>query len=244
MNRSIRSIIFGSKVVLCLTLTLNLSVWAMGCGQVGYSLLGEVTIPLTADHPLAAALKGSDFEGATALAVSPSTHQFRLIFPDGRREMSGTYQPADGQARLTAVTLTTAAQSVTLQLDGDKHVTQIVNNAGSQWQRPAEWNTQGSYVPGAPAAPRAPAAPSAPSSGRTIAPDADAYLQANAELLELARQADQQSGDDTGGLVKAEQSSLFWVPFALLNLVFVPGGVLATLLFVFQVIALIDFLIP
>jgi hypothetical protein len=39
--------------------------------------------------------------------------------------------------------------------------------------------------------------------------------------------------------VKADQSSFFWAAGALLYLVFVPGGIWATLLFIFQVVTIV-----
>ena len=239
MKRSFDGILFQAKAVLCLVLTLNLSIWTLGCGQAGFSLFGEITVPLTPDHQLTALLKGSDFEGATAVVVNPSTHQFRLTFPDGQRDISGSYALSNGQPELTTLTLTTATKSATIQVDSSKHVTQIASNQGSAWDRPGEWNTQGSTAATAPTAPAAPRAPVAPSAARTVSPGADAYLQANAQLLELARQVDQQNGtgDDSA---KTEQSSLFWVPAALLAFVFVPAGIVATLIFVFELIVIIN----
>ena len=242
MNRTFQRIIFQSKAVLCLVLMLNLSIWTLGCGQAGLSLLGEITIPLTPDHELTTLLKGTDFEGATAVVVNPSTHQFRLVFPDVRREISGAYALPNGQPQLTSLTLTTPAQSVTLQINADKRVTQISNNLGSTWDRPAEWNAQGSAAAASPSTPAAPpSAPAAPSA-RTIVPGADEYLQANAQLLELARQLDQQNGTGDGS-AKAEQSSLFWVPAVFLSIAFVNAGIVTTLIFIFQLIVLINIIL-
>ncbi len=240
MNRNYGAIIFKTKAVLCLLLTANLSIWGLGCGQVGYSLLGEVVIPLTADHELTEALKGSEFEGATAVAVNPGTQTFRLIFPDGDRQLSGTYINKQGGAELTSVTLATPTQTATLQLGHGQRVTQITSTLGSTWSRPAEWDPPAGSFATAPAAPAAPAAPSAPSAAREISGAASGYLEANAELLELARQLDEQRGSSTD---KADQNSLVWVAGALLHLVFGPGGIAATLIFIFQVVSIISLLI-
>lgn len=240
MNRNYGAIVFKTKAVLCLLLTANLSIWGLGCGQVGYSLLGEVVIPLTADHELTEALKGSEFEGATAVAVNPGTQTFRLIFPDSERELSGTYINKQTGAELTSVTLATPTQTATLQLGPGQRVTQITSTLGSTWARPAEWDQAASTYAAAPAAPSAPSAPSAPAAAREISSDASGYLEANAQLLELARQLDEQRGSS---IDKTDQSSLVWAAGALLHLVFGGGGIAATLIFIFQVISIISLLI-
>lgn len=236
MKRDYQAIIFRAKAVLCLLLTANVCIWGLGCGQVGYSMLGEVVIQLTEDHPLTSALKGSEFEGATAIVVNPGMQTFRLIFPDEQRGLSGTYVNAPTAVELTSITLTTAQQTATLQLGTGQRVTQIVSTIGSTWWRPAEWDqTTGNYAT-APKAPAATGAPSAPSAAKEIT--TDAYAAANAELLGLAQQLDAENGygDST---VKADQSSFFWAAGALLHLVFVPGGIWATLVFIFQVVTIV-----
>jgi len=240
MKRDYQKIIFKAKAVLGVLLTANLCIWGLGCGQVGYSLLGERIIQLTEDHPLTAALKGSDFEGATALAVNPGARTFRLIFPDGQRQLSGTYTNTQTQVELTTVNLTTATQSATLQLGAGQRVVQIASTIGSTWTRPVEWDQAAGNFATAPEAPTAPGAPSWPAAARGIS--ADAYADANAQLLDLARELDAQGGyGDSAG--KAEQSSLIWAAGALLHLVFFPGGIAATLLFIFQVLSIVALLI-
>jgi len=240
MKRNCQEIIFKAKAVLGVLLTANLCLWGLGCGQVGYSLLGERIIQLTEDHPLTAALKGSDFEGATALAVNPGTQTFRLIFPNGQRQLSGSYTNTQAQVELTSITLITAAQSATLQFGAGQRVVQIASTTGSTWTRPIEWDQATGNFATAPKAPTAPGAPSTPGAARGIS--ANAYTEANAQLLDLARELDVESGYGDSAS-KADQSSFFWAAGALLHLVFVPGGIAATLLFIFQVVSIVALLI-
>jgi len=240
MNLALCKTTFKLKAILCVVLTLNVSIWALGCGAVGASLfLGEKTIALTPDHPLTEALNGSDFEGATAVDVSPSTNQFRVIFPNAERELSGSYAMIAGQAVVIGLTFTKGAELLTLKLDAEKRITDIVSNQGQRWQRPVEWNTQAPRAPGFATAPAAPTA-------KTSTSDVDAYLQANSQLLELATQLDQQSGaedladDASATSVKAGESSFAWAAAALIAFVFVPGGIFAGLVWVLQLIVLLN----
>jgi len=225
-------IIFKLKAVVCLMLMLNLSLWSLGCGSAATALfVGDQVISLTADHPLTEALSGSEFAGATAVELSHTTNQFRVIYPDGDRNISGSFATVNGQTAITSLAMTSGSKSVALLINSAKEITQIASNEGATWQRPASWNSS------APGAPSAPSAPSAATAKTSLVDEANAFVQANAQLLDLAAEIDAESDGDLA-VGKAGQSSLFWA-VALWSLILVPGGIHATLLFIIQLLVVL-----
>ncbi len=222
-------IMFKLKAVFCLLLMLNLCLWSLGCGSAATALfVGDKTISLTADHPLTEALSGSDFAGASAIELSTATNQFRVIYPDDNRNISGSFATVNGETAVTNLTITNGQKSVALLINNAKEITRIASNEGTSWYRPASWNSN------APSAPTAPSAPAAAGAKTSMDDATDAFVQANAQLLELAAEIDAESDD---GLTadKVGQSSLVWA-VALWSLILVPGGIYTTLLFIIQLL--------
>lgn len=256
MTRETHSIAVKIKAVLCIALTFNLCVWTLGCGQVGNSLFaGEQTISLLPDDALTQQLAGSAFEGATAIKVDASGNQFRLVFPD-ERQLSGTFTSNSGTREIAQLIFRADSTTVTMNFN-NKAITDVSTSAGTEWQRPAEWNTQAAAAPSAPTAPTFKSAESdTPSSvdpqlqssaeGSTYTPtprtpkdstsEVEAYMQANAQLLALAADLDEQGVEPGDDGAKVSASSFAWGIATLAYLFWLPGGILATIIWVFQIV--------
>ena len=170
MTQNHRRLFSKAKPVLCVLLILNLNYWT-GCGE---ALLtpenttpGDVErIPLTPDHPVNQALEGSQFAGAVAIDVDRASGQFSLVYADGgTKQASGRYVGRGPAMSITEFSFSRDGQGATLHLDPNtKQVTLLTTTTGFEWR------------------------PSAQVSAREIASDAqgtDAYLAANAELIEF-----------------------------------------------------------
>lgn len=176
MNRSLRRVLFKTKAIVCIVLILNVQYWA-GCGAAPVSLPdGSYLVQLTADHALTQSLAGTAFSGATAVLINPTTNTFRVIFPDGVREISGRFDAGE-TVTLRQITIGRGAEQIQVSLDAAKHITQIANSNGAVWNRPADWT----------------------SSATTDENTLEAFKQANAELLDAAAALDAQAGGPIGG---------------------------------------------
>src|SRR5262245_27972019 len=169
MSRTHASLAFKVKALLCAALTLAVPILGASCGPTTTNTAGETLIALTPEHPLTAALKGSIFEGATALAVSPGGGQFRLIHPNAALTLRGRYSSDGNIAAVNEFVIGREANLTTLTIDANKRITTISGN-GLTWQRPANWTSK--------------ADPSAPTS-------TEALLAANAELIQAANESGQ-----------------------------------------------------
>ncbi|MCG8408182.1 MAG: Ig-like domain-containing protein, partial [Phycisphaerales bacterium] len=170
MTQYHRRLFSKAKAVLCVLLILNLNYW-IGCGQ---TLLtpqnptpGDVErIPLPPDHPVSQALDGSQFAGAIAIDVDRASGRFSLAYADGEtKQASGRFVGQGVAMSIIEFSFSRDGQGATLHLDPDtKQVTLLTTTTGFEWR------------------------PSVQVSAREIASDAqgaEAYLAANAELLEL-----------------------------------------------------------
>ncbi|MEK6643305.1 MAG: hypothetical protein AABZ08_05300 [Planctomycetota bacterium] len=170
MSRSFNLVVFKSKAVLCLVLTLTCQVMLPGCGLNGISLLSgaeQLRVSLPADHPLRQALEGSPFR-ATAIDIFPTTQQFSLVLVDKTQKLSGKYAFVDGQFTIAEFFVINRGKSATLIMDGNKRVSRMITSDGSEWKLPV-------------------------GSERIDAPTVDgvdAYLQANTMLLDVAQRMD------------------------------------------------------
>ena len=241
----IRQFIFKTKAVLCVLLVLNLHAWIAGCtGPAGIAapLTGILRIELSADHALTKALNNSVLIGAEAFEIDPVRKSFRIIFAEENREVTGTYAVIDGAFTITKFTFGRLGRSVTMSLDLSKRVRTIVTDDGFAWQRPANWPLVG------------------PSSDGV-----EGYVEANAQLLDIAKGVDQgqtpNPGNDTtnpgsGGDFDAELSALVGnkinsadadlLLLILGTILAIWGpilGILSALLSIFLVIALIQSLV-
>ncbi len=166
MSRSSRVLRKGTGL-LCTVLVLNLHVMTGGCGVGGVaSPDGTLVIQLTPSMALTHALKGSLFDGATAIEVSPMEGTFSLVFPGGERQLSGSYGADTGRQAITSLHLSRAGVSADVSLDFQKRITAIQTSAGQRWERPADWT-------------------GLPNNGAAMG--VDAYIGANIELVEIAR---------------------------------------------------------
>lgn len=175
MLKKTRRLFSAAKAILCIVLVLNLHLWVGGCGIGGVVMIdGKLRVNLTPDQPLTQVLAGSAFEGATAIEIDPATHRFRLIFPDENRDISGQYNLNKGQFSITQFHVEQGSRTADLALNSSKQVTSIQTSTGLQWNRPSEWV-------GLPV--------------ETISSGVDAYVGANIELVDVARQFDGGGGE-------------------------------------------------
>lgn len=167
----IQQVILKSRAALGALLVLNLHVWIAGCtGPAGIAapLAGILRIELSPDHALNKALNNSVLIGAEAFEIDPVRKSFRVIFAEENRNVTGTYAVINGAFTITQFTFGRFGRSVTMSLDLSKRVRTIVTDDGFVWQRPANWSL--------------------------IEPSSDGvegYVEANAQLLDVAKGVDQ-----------------------------------------------------
>ncbi|MFQ5412299.1 MAG: hypothetical protein ACE5EC_08365 [Phycisphaerae bacterium] len=165
-------------VLLCVGLTLNLNLWAAGCGGMGVPTADLLSGPsdriaLNPRSALKRTLIGSPFEGATALVFDPDTQQFGLELPGIGQRLEGRYAILAGETSITDLALISGDLRLSIFLDADRHVVAMETASGLRWTRPASWQS----------------GPSPPESTGL-----DAYLSANRELLDFARAMDSALG--------------------------------------------------
>lgn len=167
--------LFKMKSVLCALLALYGPIALTGCGN---NLLGpgvplaQIQIPLGPDDPLTQALNGTTFQGAVAMDILPVTRQFRLVFRDDERQVSGSYAFENGELILTGVNFANSTGAASVQFDTQRRVESITADSGENWVRPAD------------------------SAARVIdtSDAANAYIAANADLIAVAQSMDESSG--------------------------------------------------
>jgi len=135
--------LYRCKAILCVTLTLNLCYWTVACDRGAISPESSLPISvndnvervaLNSDHPIARALAGSQFVGATHLEIDRTASTFRLIFPDSDRVASGQFVERDGVTSVSSFTFGRQGQSVTLDLDAaSQSVTRLSTSGGYTW---------------------------------------------------------------------------------------------------------------
>lgn len=158
---------FRFTALLCVFLIGNLNYWNGGCGQSDVrpeAPEGNIHMPLSADHPVAATLADSAFSGATGVDIDPRAGTFRVIFDDDTLRLSGRYVIVAGQNAVTELNFARGGQSGTFLLDpNSKQITSITLSDGASWR------------------------PSKPAPARAITDGTQlsTYLSANSELLEL-----------------------------------------------------------
>lgn len=165
------------QCALCALLVLNLN-WVNGCGQGTLGLpttAGAFQIRLSDSHPVTQALRGSAFQGAVLMEVYPQAQGFRLIYPDGDRQVSGAYSYTDGEFVITQFTFKKGAESATITFDASRQVSTITTSGGQSWTRPVE-----------PASLRKASAAAVQSS--------NPYVLANLDLVAVAEEVDQNGG--------------------------------------------------
>lgn len=223
MNQRIDLALFKAKAVLCIVVALGLHV-VMGCGTASTGLVSSNRINLTANHPLTQVLTGTMFAGATAIEVNRETGTFRVIFNDDSREISGVIEKVNGQPQMRQIHISHSGQSMTYAFNSQHQLVAAVSSDGQSWTRPAG-NLLDTYASAASDNP---------------------YVTANADLIELGRQAEEngataqpgQSSGANGGAapgIKVGASSFFWAPF-LFIFTFVP----AAFLFVLELVVVIS----
>lgn len=204
-----------AQAILCIILTLNINLYLGGCtaSPAALTVGNHIIIDLKADHAVKQALQDSEFADATAIEVTPSTNTFRLLFADSHKNVSGAYRYVGGAFVVETLTIGRAGESVTLKLDAAKHITSMSTANGATWTRPGHWT----------------------STAAAGSNDLQAYMDANQELVDLARDLDRESGstgtvpgDDDGDgipdIVKTENALLAGLPaiLAILAVVWAP----------------------
>ncbi len=219
MNRALARSIFQAKSIFCVALLLSMHVVA-GCGTVPNVFAGgSYVVNLTSDHPLASALAGTPFDGASAMEVNPLTRQFRLIYPDGSRHVSGTFTESGGEKAVNSLSIGVNSNVITLDFNALRQITEINTGGGQNWRRPG-FNTQPAQAPSAPA-------PFA----RSIDDEMQSYMTANADLLQAAAEFDAQQSDG----FKAGDPAGFG-PWAIIAVfAWISATTVGALIFVFQV---------
>ena len=123
---------------LCIVLMLNLSLMSSGCGlspAVSLPVTHGGVIALTPDHPISIALRGTAFEGATALEVEPSSGTFRLVFPDAGRTLTGRMVARDGALEMAELNFASDGLAATMKLDpATRQVVAIETSYGHYWE--------------------------------------------------------------------------------------------------------------
>lgn len=164
MRQNIRQILYRAKAVLCVTLTLNLCYWTVACDNGAVTSTTPIPgaagdsveeIPLGGDHPVAQALGGSQFAGATHLEIDRADNTFTLLFPDADRIATGQYVEVNGVTSVSSFTFGRQGQFVTLNLDPETQaVTQLTTSNGYTWTPsanakailPAELDASNPYI--------------------------------------------------------------------------------------------------
>lgn len=233
MNRMSYPLSFKVKAVFSSVLLLSLHV-VVGCGTTTPSALsgGSGFVPLTADHPLSSALSGSIFQGASGIEVDSLTGRFRVIFPDGSRDLSGLVEYVDGKAQVRQLGLTHAGQSLTILFNNSHQITTMVSSSGDVWHHLAE----------------------SVNAARAAASDGNPYVAANADIIEAARQFDANGGsqgvtgggDTSGGTGTSTtgpklNTQLATVPFLFVFL-FLPAAAVGTVIFILELAAVVTLL--
>lgn len=226
MNRRIDAFLFQSKSILCIAMLLGVHVIA-GCGSGAGLLSGIQRIDLTSNSQMAGILGGTNLQGATAIEINQATGQFRLVYPEAGREISGTFVKVGGQARVTQFTFAVGDKAATVSFNAADQITQITNEGGQAWVRP-------NVTTAAPQAPQAPRAPGA----RTLS-TVDSYVAANADLMQLAEELDAQGVTSPDQVDAKVGQASFWPAFFLASFVFIGLVIPATLLFIFEVVVFV-----
>lgn len=134
-------LLFKMKSVLCALLMFYAPLIMAGCGNnlIGIDgALSQLQIPLSPDDPLTQALAGTSFQGAVAINVLPGSQQFRLVFRDDVRQVSGHYSIEGGSFTISEFTFKNSDGSATVRLDGQRRVQSITSWDGESWSRPAD----------------------------------------------------------------------------------------------------------
>lgn len=151
---------------LCVVLVFNLVILTPGCGtrfDWRGPMAGQVSIPLTPDHPISKALSGTAFEGAESLEADMDAGTFRLVFPDDARTITGRFVRSGDSWEMTEFSFGTSAGAAKMSLDAvSRQVTMIETTQGDIWT-PSKISD----------------APSRAVSGDRI----ESYVQSNAELM-------------------------------------------------------------
>jgi hypothetical protein len=182
--------LFKLKSLLCALLAFYSPIALTGCGNTmpgSVVPLSQIQIPLGPDHPLTQALERTTFQGAVAMDIFPAARQFRLIFRDDERQLSGSYGVQDGEFTLTAVHFKNTVGSASVQFDPQRRVESITTGAGEAWVRPAGDAARIIETGDAP----------------------NAYFAANTDLIAVAQSMDEASGAATQTL---DWSAVGWSP--------------------------------
>lgn len=222
MTRSVESLIFKTKALLCIALAAVSPLSIIGCGAAP-----AASMPMSDQNELAQKLMGTPFAGAKSIDVDSSNQSFRINASDPNSWMTGTFTPSgNGPAFVSSLTLVSAGQVATFNFNANKEITSIETSQGV-WQRPAD-------------------ATSKASNAMRSQSEVDQYVAANAELLAQAKQADNLAAQQGSVAAPTDQSdkvgdqSLGPIALVLGGVIFVGAAVFATILFVIEVVVVIN----
>lgn len=188
MSAGSQALIHRAKAILCIAITLYTPVFLTGCGPGGLSQLfapaGQYRIPLNSSHPLSQALVGSPFAYPSAIDVFPETQAFELVYRTGSQKLAGKYQYQNDEFTITEFSVAMRSLSATIYMDDQKRVSRIRTGDGMDWKREetSRLNSANSNDDGV-----------------------DAYLAANTDLLDVARQLDEEL--NTAGPIQTQSPS-------------------------------------
>jgi len=261
MNTSLDHRVFQAKAVLCIVLALNVQFWLGGCGISGCGFdaapfgslpAGTFRIELTPEHPLSVALRNTAFADARAVEIDPATRQFRVIFPDEVRQMSGKYVYEKGAPTVTEFRVAAGLASATMELDASKHVTRITTGDSGAAEPAARTSTAPE-----PASVPTPSTPTVSLASNPTSDDhvwvtpaewlqapissvgANGYERANAQLLAFAREMDDKASTKTS---QASFAPVLLV-FGVLAAIWAIGAILSTLTIIFAVLTALQALL-
>ncbi len=168
-----------AQAIFCLVLTVNLHIWPAGCGNALDLFSGGVLrVALTADHPIKTALKTTAFSAASTIEIDRQASSFRILYPDPSREVTGTFAIVEDAAVVSAIDFTFGPLSIRFSFDVAHRIVSMSTSTGQSWQ-PSESSTEDILGLG--------------HSG------VDAYIAANAELVDAARRSDPSPTGGGGG---------------------------------------------
>jgi len=221
MTRSVESLLFKTRAVLCIAVVAITPLTIIGCGAAP-----TASMPMSDQSELAQKLMGTPFAGAKSIDLDASNQAFRINAADPNAWMTGTYASnGSGPAYVSSLTLVNAGQVATFNFNANKEITSIVTSRGT-WQRPADDSSRASTA--------------------DSQNEVDRYLAANAQLLAEARQADQLAAQQSPSAppvdqpVKADDQSLGGIVLFLGGIVFAGALTVATIIFVIEVVVLIN----
>lgn len=224
MTRSVESLLFKTRAVLCITLVAITPLTIIGCGAAP-----TASMPMSNTSELAQKLAGTPFAGAKSIDIDSGNQSFRISSDDPSSWMTGTYaSTGSGPAYVSSLTLVSAGQVATFNFNASKEITSIVTSRGT-WERSGDTSDRTTVA-----------------DASTSQSEVDKYMAANTQLLAQAKQADEltaqqgQTGAQPDQSGKVGGQSLAEIAWILGGIVFVGALAFATIIFVIEVVVIVN----